>query len=409
VAAAVVVVAVGAAVVVPMVRHGSGAADAPVPAASANGPGQLEWKARGPLAGDGEFLGAALRTWQDGVLDRQRPTRAAVLWAGPLDGARTALLQGTDGTGQSWVAEVAESGGAPTLRTTEPLGRSVPLLAVSTGTELRLLAAPDAAPGSVLAADGGQMRALTVDGDGLSEPLAAPPEGVRIALTDDGAVAGSGTVLPGRLSPVTGPVELTPATLELGAPAPVDPAWYDDGALIARRLGGPVGLAQVGPTRGASVRVGKTSPRLSGRAYEVVRGGSRYLATVIRSGGQPLCTDTAPVGPASEAPARPVVLVSRCIPRGAVGGVLFAVGTGVRSVRVTVAAATPATPPKPGSPAKPAKPARVVAISGPAGTGLVGLSSVLNLPPAAAPVTALDGANHPVTRTTLPPYHGPKP
>jgi hypothetical protein len=409
-AAAVVVIAAAAAVVVPMLRdEPAGVSAGPVPAATANGPGQLQWRARGPLAGDGDFLRAALRTWQDRVLDRQRPTRAAVLWAGPLDGARTALLQGTDGTGQSWAAEIRDDAGATELRSTEPLGRAVPLLALGAADQLRLLAAPDAA-GGLLVADGGRMRALTVEADGLSEPLAAPPGGIRVALTDGGAVTGSGTVLAGRLSPVTGTVELARPALEFGAMPPVDPVWYEDGARVARRLGGSVEVAQVGPTRGTTLRVGPARLRLEARSYEVVHAGTRYLATVVRVGGAPACTDAVAVGPADAAPTRPPVLVSRCIPHGATDGVLAAVGTGgVRSVRVTVAPPTRASPARPGSPAKPARAARVVTVSGSAGTGLVGLAGVPGLPTRAAPVVAVGAGDRPLARLTLAPYRGPRP
>ena len=169
-AAAVAVLAVAAAVLVPVLRDDPTRADGPVPAAAANGRGQLAWPARGPLAGDASLLRSALRTWQDGVPARQRPASAAVLWAGPLAGARTALLQGTDGTGQSWVAEVAEAGGTLALRSTEPLGRTVPLLALPAGDSASGCSPHPTSPLAGLLADaGGAMPPLTVAGDGLTE------------------------------------------------------------------------------------------------------------------------------------------------------------------------------------------------------------------------------------------------
>ena len=119
------------------------------------GPAQLPWPVRGPLAGDEDLLRSALRAWQSGVPDRQRPTQAAALWAGDLDGVRTVLLQGTDASGQTWVAHVIGSGDTASLRSTEPLGRAVPLLAIGTSAgAVRLLADPNAAPSSILAGVG---------------------------------------------------------------------------------------------------------------------------------------------------------------------------------------------------------------------------------------------------------------
>ncbi len=405
-----VLVGVGAGVLVPALRNGSGAAG-PVPASSGTGPALLPWPVRGPLAGDQDLLRSALRAWQDGVPDRQRPARSAALWAGDLDGVRTVLLQGTDASGQSWVAHVIGAGDTASLRSTEPLGRAVPLLALgTTAGAVRLLADPDAAPDSILAAVGGTFRPLAVARDSLSQGVTAPSAGLPVVLTDGGAVVGSGTVLPGRLSPVTGTVELTRSTLDLGPAQPPVQAWYDDGELVGRRLGGPVELVQVGPVRAASIRVNARPTRLEARAYEVVRGGTRYLATVVRAGGAPACTDTAPVGPADAVPAKPVALVARCIPPGAADGVLAAVGTrGIRSVLVTLAPATPAGPGRPGVPARPARAARTVAVTGTSGAGLVGLAPVATLPTAPLPAVARDGGYHQLARLTLPAYRGPRP
>jgi DNA-directed RNA polymerase specialized sigma24 family protein len=406
-----VLVGVGAGVLVPVLRDGSAGAAGPVPASTGTAPALLPWPARGTLAGDQDLLRSALRAWQTGVPDRQRPVRSAALWAGDLDGVRTVLLQGTDASGQSWLAQVIGSGDTASLRSTEPLGRAVPLLALGTiaGT-VHLLADPDADPDSLLAAVGGTLRPLAVGHDSLSQGVTAPSAGLRVVLTDGGAVVGSGTVLPGRLSPVTGTVELTRSTLDLGpAQAPVQ-AWFDDGELVGRRLGGPVELVQVGPVRATSVRVNARPTRLEARAYEVVRGGTRYLATVIRAGATSVCTDTAPVGPADSVPAKPIALVARCIPRGGADGVLAAVGTrGVRSVRVTLAPATPAMPGRPGVPGRPARSARAATITGTSGAGLVGLFPVSALPTAPLPAVARDAANHPLAHVTLPAYRGPRP
>jgi hypothetical protein len=398
-------------VLVPALRDDSAGADGPVPASSGTGPALLPWPVRGPLAGDEDLLRSALRAWQNGVPERQRPVRSAALWAGDLDGVRTVILQGTDANGQSWVAHVLGSGDTASLRSTEPLGRAVPLLAIGTSANaVRLLADPDAGPDSILASVGGTLRPLAVAHDSLTQGVTAPTTGLRVVLTDGGAVVGSGTVLPGRLSPVTGAVELTRSTLDLGPAQPPVDAWYDDGELVGRRLGGPVELVQVGPVRSATVRVNKRSTRLEARAYEVVRGGTRYLATVVRAGGAPACTDTATVGPADAVPAAPVALVARCIPRGTADGVLAAVGTrGVRSVLVTVAPAGPAAPGRPGVPPRPARQARTVTVTGTSGAGLVALSAVPALPTGPLPAVARDSGNHQLVRLTIPAYRGPRP
>ena len=180
--------------------------------------------------------------------------------------------------------------------------------------------------------------------------------------------------------------------------------------MIARRLGGPVELVQVGPVRAASLRVNGRPTRLEARAYEVVRGGTRYLATVVRAGGTPACTDTATVGPADSVPAKPVALVARCMPRGSADGVLAAIGTrGVRSVLVTLASAAPATPGRPGVPPRPARPARTVTVTGTSGSGLVGLTAVPGMPTNPAPAVARDSGDHQLARVILPAYNGPRP
>jgi DNA-directed RNA polymerase specialized sigma24 family protein len=409
-AVVIVVVGIGAAILVPALRGDSGS-DGPVPAATGSGHAQLPWSARGPLAGDQDLLRSALRAWQSGVPDRQRPTQAAALWAGDLDGVRTVLLQGTDATGQTWVAHVIGSGDTASLRSTEPLGRAVPLLAIGTSAgAVRLLADPDAPPNSILAGISDTFGPLAVAQDSLTQAVTVPPTGLRVVLTDGEAVQRSGTVLPGRLSPVTGSVELTRSTLDLGPAQPPVQAWYDDGALIGGRLGGPVELVQVGPARTASVRVSGRPAELEVRGYEVVRGGTRYLATVVRAGGAPTCTDTTAVGPADSVPAKPVALVARCIPRGSADGVLAAVGTrGVHSVLVALAPAAPAVPGRPGVAPRPARPARTVTVTGTSGSGLVGLTAVARMPTNPVPAVARDAGNHQLARVTLPAYKAPRP
>jgi len=372
------VAAVVAAVVVPGLRDDPvAAAGAVVPAREATAPGELPWTGRGPLVGDEDLLRDALRTWQDGVPDRQRPTAASVLYAGAPDGARTVLLQGTDGTGQSWVAQLTDARGTLALRTTEPLGRTVPLLALADGDRTRLLSPPDSSA-TLLARDAATLRPLTLDADGLSEPVTPPPTGLPVAVAVGRVAAGSGSIRPGRLSAVTGTVELAQDTFDI-EPAPVTATWYDDGALLARRLGGAVTVAGLGPVRDTDIKVGGRSRHVTARAYEAVQGGTRYLATVVRVDGT----------------TRPAVLVSRCVPAKAAEGVVQAVAAGgVRSVRVRLTSAAKG------------KPARVVEVTGSSGDGLVGLAKVGGLPTGPAPGVARDRDGAIVARFTVPAYRG---
>ncbi len=142
----------------------------------------------------------------------------------------------------------------------------------------------------------------------------------------------------------------------------------------------------------------------------MVRGGTRYLATVVRAGGAPTCTDTATVGPADSVPAKPVALVARCIPRGSADGVLAAVGTrGVRSVLVTLAPAAPAMPGRPGLAPRPARPARTVTVTGTSGSGLVGLTPVAGMPTNPVPAVARDAGNRQLAARHAPRLQGAAP
>jgi DNA-directed RNA polymerase specialized sigma24 family protein len=373
-----------------------GAATGPVPARQPAADGELmPWAARGPLTRDDGLLRDALRRWQDGVPERQRPTTAAVLYAGAPDGDRTVLLQGTDSTGQAWVAEVTDAGGTLALRTSEPLGRTVPLLALTADDHTRLLAPPPDPAGSRITLQArdpaGALRPLTLDADGLSEAVAVPAAGLPVAVTlGDVVAAGSGRVLPGRLSAVTGEVELAPGTIDLGRSA-VTTTWYDDGGLLARKLGGAVTVAGLGPVRRVTLRGPGGGRKVEVRAYEAVYAGTRYLATVVRVDGKPACVAAAATA------AGPPLLVSRCLPSRATEGMVAAVGGGgIRSVRVALPA-----------PAK-GKPGQVVTVGGSSVSGLVGVARVAGRPVAAGRVEARDIRGRVVARRTLPLYRGPQ-
>lgn len=396
-AAVVAVVGVGAAVVVPRLGDDPAPAPAgPVPAALAGAPGELDWPARGPLAGDQDLLRDALRTWRDGVPARQQPADAAVLYAGAPDGARTVLLQGTDPSGQSWAAAVTEDAGTLALRAAEPLGRAAPLVVLPAGDQVRLLTAGDAGAGLLAAAPDGALKPVPLDADGLSAPVTPEPAGTPVVVTTGGTVAGSGTVLPGKLSAVSGAVEIGAGTLGLG-PATPTAAWYADGALLARRLGGPVTVAAAGPARTTRVRIAGRVRPVDARAYEAVRGGVRHLATVVRIAGRPTCVQTAEVGPAGAQPRTPPVLVSRCRPAGASHGLLQVVAAApVRTVRLTL------------PPVARGRPSRPVVLTGRAGDGLAALVPVLRLPANLLRAEARGAGGTVLSRPTVPADRGPR-
>ena len=168
-------VAVGAAILVPVLRSDS----APVPASASASPGLLGWPARGSLAGDEDLLRSALRSWLDGVPAAQRPTETSVLYAGRPDGSRVVLLQGTGSTGLGWVALLGGGADDATpleLLRSEPLGRAAAVLALWGGERrVRLLGPPDRDGGLLVADPGGlrtdPLRRLAVTADGVSEPV----------------------------------------------------------------------------------------------------------------------------------------------------------------------------------------------------------------------------------------------
>jgi DNA-directed RNA polymerase specialized sigma24 family protein len=407
-AAAAAVLALGAAVLVPTLSGGVEADPVPAAAPPAGG---LDWPARGPLAGDRDLLRAALRAWRDGVPAAQQPVDPAVLYAGSPDGVRVVLLQGADAAGLGWAAEVADTGGALALRRAEPLGRAAPLLALSAGQDgagpVRVLA-PPGDTGAVLVRDrdlaaGAPLRRLAVDADGLSEPLDPGTAGVPVVVVTGGgepAVAGSGLVVAGRLSALTGTVEIGAGSLPLAGATDVRPVWYDDGGLLAGRLGGPVVVAAAGPVLASTVRAGARPRRLESRTYEARRAGTRFLATVLRVDGAPACVETQQLGPVG-GPATLPVVVRRCLPAGARDGVVHVVaGEQVVEVRLRLPARPGGRGPRPVTVRRPA--------DQPAGTGFVTLARIADLAARGGSGEAYDAAGRVVARIRLGPSRGPR-
>jgi DNA-directed RNA polymerase specialized sigma24 family protein len=422
-----VVLAVAAALLMLALDGAGGGMEADPLPASAPPAGGLAWPGRGPLAGDQALLRAALTVWRDAAPAAQRPVDPAVLYAGSPDGARVVLLQGADAAGLGWAAEVADSGGGLALRRLEPLGRAVPLVALSapgagsasgtggtgsnsgTGSSgaVRVLAPPDT--GALLVRDAGlapgaPLRRLALDADGLSEPLDPGAAGVPVVAVRGGAkpaVAGSGLVAAGRLSALTGTVEVAAGALPLAGSADVRGVWYDDGALLATKLGGPVVLAAAGPVLATTVRTAYSaarSRRLEARTYEVRRAGTRFLGTVFRLDGAPACLEATSLGPVGGPPALPVI-ARRCVPAGARDGALHVVA-GERVAEVRLGLPVGGRGPRSATVRRPA--------GQPAGTGFAALLEVGGLGARGGSGAAYDGAGRVVAQVILGPGHGPR-
>jgi DNA-directed RNA polymerase specialized sigma24 family protein len=369
--AAVALAAVGgtvAAVALPSGADPAAAPSGPLPAATpAAGVGLLEWPARGPLVGDTALLRRALRSWQDSVPPAERPERAvSVLYAGEVDGARTVLLQGLDPAGLPRVAQVSAPGGdaEPRLARAERLAPAGPVLAVQpagdSGGGPRLLAPPKAGQGLV---GGGilvretpqprptELRRLTVGADGLTEPLAALDGAqpayvvaVRGRPVDDPRalprVLGSGRISAGRLTPGPALVQAADPTLRFGRTGSPSHGWYADAHLLAERFGGPVRVAAVSEPVVTAVASGRARGRtLYSAGYEVVRGGTRWLAYLVWLDDEPLCVQTTRLGPAT-GPARLPFAVRRCMSRRYGAGLVHVfAGPGVASVQLSLGAA----------------------------------------------------------------------
>ena len=214
-------------------------------------------------------------------------------------------------------------------------------------------------------------------------------------------VAGSGQVTAGRLTVGTGTVEVGPGALPLAGSTDVRGTWYDDGALLATKLGGPVVLAAAGPVLATQMRVApRARPRrLEARSYEVRRAGTRVLATVFRLDGAPACLETTELGPVGAPPALPVV-ARRCVPAGARDGALHVVaGPQVVEVRLRL----------PGRPGQRARSVTVRRPAGqPAGTGFAAVVRVTGLPARGGAGVAYAPGGGVVARITVGPGRGPR-
>ena len=368
--AAVLAVAGLVLVAVPLVRHHDSAPDAgagSVPAAAAadvrgasaaTAPelpaGLLDWPARGARSVDVSVLPASVAAWKSQARRGEDPTgTAAVLFAGPIDGRQVVLVEALDASGRPRVAQLTGAGPDRLhLTTTELLRPGIAVLSVvppeGRSGRIRVLVSPEADRDGLLASDitTVPLRPIPVGPDGVSDLLPSPPGAptcsrvVVLGPADDAAgrpVLESGIVRADMLTAMPGPVEVgTPSIVRTAAITP-ETRWFDDGALLASKVGGgSVVVAALGPAQ--STRAPGVGP-ITSRLYELRKGSGRWLGSVVSLGSKVECAGAVPV---AEAGVRGelTALIRRCpVASGMMPGIVHVVaGPGVNSVKVDLSA-----------------------------------------------------------------------
>lgn len=281
-------------------------------------PRLLPWPARGPWAGDPDFVGQAGAVWRASADPDQQPgDDVHVLWAGPVGTVAVALLQSVGEDGVPRVAQVTESvvprsvnPGPLLLTSTAVVERQPPFVVVSYGGGLDLPGALDdpgtellqVLPAPELSGDGVTLQRLqgtrfgrlVMQPDGLSEPWVYAPRlnpagAVLMAVRTQGVDPGvleSGLITPDRILPDPTPVQVVPSSWgQLRRPLPED--YLDAYAALTSldRTSGRVavlGSTQTPDGRAALVEV---RPRGPGRAVVV---------TVASGEGRPVVSEPRP-------------------------------------------------------------------------------------------------------------------
>jgi DNA-directed RNA polymerase specialized sigma24 family protein len=281
--------------------------------------GLLPWPARGPLAGDQDLLRAAAAAWAGAAADPRRPASAVgVLWAGPVDGTPTVLLQALDGEGRGLLAAVARPGGGARLVRADPLSPGVPVVAVPAGARLRFLPAPTSTAlyaRSATTGPSGPLRRLELRADGLSEAYDPALGGFVAAVGTDDAGTGGGMAGAGQVAVRPAAVDLGVPTLHVAGAGEPGYEWYADAELLAELLHEPIRVSALGPVGKATPRAGPArGHEFRSATYEVAAGGRRMIAMITRRDGRPLCTDVTAL--ATGDPRVPLV-AHRCLLGGA--------------------------------------------------------------------------------------------
>jgi Sigma-70, region 4 len=343
VAAVVALLLVGAAILVPRLGRDD---PAPAPAAAAAAAGQqilprgaprqiapsvdvpaglLNWPARGPLTSADGLVAAATTAWKAKVPAAEAPASAvSVLWAGTLDGRTVAVLQGLDRGNHPRVAQLSGTGATTlALQHAEPLhpGSQVLSLLPPAGPSgpVRVLVSPEGQLADGLLASnpmsGMPLQRMPVDDNGISGVLPSPPGTPtcsRVVLLGfdptDGSVTGprvlfSGIMSADMLGGMPGPANVEVGTSSLAAPFNATPetAWFADGEKLAKQVPGRglLTVAAFGP-RLAPQRLSGTDRRMvSSRAYELRRGGGRWIGSVVDLDGKTVCHSVLPAGAGS--------------------------------------------------------------------------------------------------------------
>ena len=273
------------------------------PLATAHVPGLAPWPARGPLVGDDGFVGAASEAWRTGP---GAPHGGVfVLYAGPVDGRRVAVLQALDAAGRGAVAVVTDDGEhggphGPTVRSVAPLDGTAAIgVAVTTAPASPAVSHPDLVWQRLLLAPGVTRlserppSAATPDArpgfvpravlDGLSEPWPRPVgsggTGIRLNRPDGSAyrgvlLAGSAQPIEVRTTPLPPPRRWQGLPHALPAAALADDVlWW---AQTCGRADPVVRLVWVGgaPAFPARVRMELVSCPGVGRAAVFLTGGA---------------------------------------------------------------------------------------------------------------------------------------
>ncbi|HST67129.1 MAG TPA: sigma factor-like helix-turn-helix DNA-binding protein [Mycobacteriales bacterium] len=341
VAAVVTLLLIGAAVLVPRLGRDD---PAPAPAAAAAGPqvlprgaarqiapsvdvprGLLNWPARGSLSATDGLLAAATTAWKAKVPAAEAPASGVgVLWAGTLDGRTIAVLQGLDRGNHPRLAQLSGTGATTlALQHAEPLhaGTQVLSLLPPSGPSgpVRVLVSPEGQLADGLLAsnpmNGMPLQRMPVDDSGISGVLPSPPGTPtcsRVVLLGfdptDGSVTGprvlfSGIMSADMLGGMPGRANVEVGTSSLAAPFNATPetAWFADGEKLAKQVPGRglLTVAAFGP-RLAPQRLSDTDRRMvSSRAYELRRGGGRWIGSVVDLDGKTVCHSVLPAGAGS--------------------------------------------------------------------------------------------------------------
>ena len=319
--------------------------------------GLLNWPARGALAQDQALVTAAGTAWRSGAPAAERPVRGlGVLWAGRLEGRSVAVLQALDGSGRPRVAQVMGSSARDLkLQHAEPLHPGTALLSLlppsGPSGRVRVLVSPEGQVADGLMASnpmsGMPLQATPVGDDGVSGVLPSPPGAPtcsRVVLLGLDPATGAVAVVPHVLESAVASadmlgampmeVEVGNAQLAPGQGARPETAWFTDGEQLAKKLPGTgtVTVAAFGPRLPARPLSATDGRVVSARAYELHRGASRYLGSVVQVAGRTVCSSVLPVG---AVPSGPYGWALRCPVPGGSGGVVHVIG-GAATDSVTV-------------------------------------------------------------------------